>query len=134
MASADKWLTAKLREDGARLREVRGDLLRKEQGGSQRWFQGPEGCDLFLWYRDGAGAIQIQLTFLRAVIEWSEAEGLRTGKLAAFNPWRPNRDQSRLIFDRAVDPETIRLAKALLEKASVDELTLALVRSKLGLK
>jgi len=134
MAPADKWLTAKLQEDGTRLREVRGDLLRKEPQGSQRWFQGPEGCDLFLWYREGAGAIQIQLTFLRFVIEWSETEGLRTGKLASFNARRPTQDQSRLVFDRSADAETIRLAKALLEKASVDDVTLAVVRGRLGLK
>ena len=37
-------------EKGSRLREVRKDLLRKLPGMTQRWFQGPDGCDLFLWY------------------------------------------------------------------------------------
>ena len=134
MPPGDKWLTAKLVHDGARLREVRGDLLRKDQPGRQRWFQGPEGCDLFLWYGEGTGLVQVQLTFAGRVIEWSEAEGLRTGKLVSFDPLHPEQDQGRLVFDRAAGPETLRLARALLEKASVDDVTLSLVRTHLGLR
>lgn len=134
MPSADKWLTERLVHDGARLREVRPELLRQEPQGSQRWFQGPQGCDLFLWYREGSGLTQVQLTFLCRAVEWSETEGLRTGRLLSFDPLQPDQDRSRLVFDRDADAETLRLAKALLENASVDDLTLAMVRARLGLR
>lgn len=134
MAPGDKWLTAKLVHDGALLREVRGDLLRKDQPGRQRWFQGPDGCDLFLWYGDGVGLTHVQLTFQHLVVEWSEPDGLRTGRLLSFDPLHPEQDQGRLVFDRAAEPETLRLARALLERASVDDVTLSLVRTRLSAK
>jgi hypothetical protein len=134
MPATGNWIHDKLVADGTRLREVRSDLLRREPHGTQRWFQGPEGCDLFLWYREPKGLSQIQLTFLRRAIEWTEAEGVRTGRLVSFDPLTPEQDQGRLLFDRAPDGETLRLARALLERASVDDLTLALIRTRLGLK
>jgi hypothetical protein len=134
MPAAEKWVHDKLVSDGTRLREVREDLLRKEREGRQRWFQGPQGCDLFLWYREASGVVHIQLTFLQRAVEWTEAEGVRTGRLVSFDPRHPDQDQSRLIFDRSPDGETLRLSRALLERANVDEITLALVRARLGLK
>src|SRR5207244_5513448 len=107
--------------------------LRKDPQGLQRWFQGPSGCDLFLWYREPSGLVQIQLTFLGRAIEWTDSEGVRTGRLVSFDPFQPEHDQGRLIFDRAADGETLRQARALLERASVDDVTLALVRARLGL-
>ena len=134
MTAADKWLREQLVHNGARMREVRRDLLRQESGGTQRWFQGPDGCDLFLWYREPGGLVQIQLTFHHRIIEWSEAEGLRTGRLISFDPLHPNQDQARISFDRAAERETLLSARALLEQAPVDDVTLALVRARLGLK
>ena len=134
MSVADRTLLAWLVENGARLREVRRDWLRHEPGGTQRWFQGPDGCDLFLWYRDPGGLTQIQLTFQRRVIEWSDGEGARTGRLQSFDPRTPLRDQARLVFDRDLDEATLAQARALLERAPVDDVTLALVRTRLGLK
>ncbi len=74
-------------DKAARLREVRKDLLRQEPGATQRWFQGPDGCDLW-----------------------------------------------ELELDPRPSGETMELARALLENAAVDELTLALVRKQLGLR
>ena len=121
-------------EKGSRLREVRKDLLRKLPGMTQRWFQGPDGCDLFLWYDEEKGLSQIQLTVERRAVEWSAADGVRTAMLVSFNPLRPNEDQGRLVFDPRLDGETLELARVLLENASVDDLTLALVRRHLGLR
>ena len=134
MTAADQLLSAQLAEKGARLREVRRELLRQEPGGTQRWFQGPDGCDLFLWYREQGGLVQIQVTFARRVVEWTEVDGVRTGKLVSFNPRQPTRDQGRLLFDRDRDPQTLTLARALLERAPIDDVTLALVRARLELK
>jgi hypothetical protein len=119
---------------GARLREVRRDLLRQNPGATQRWFQGPEGTDLFLWYDDRRGLVQIQLTFEQLVLEWAEDEGVHTGHLTSFDPLHPLTDQGKLVFDPALDGGTQERASAVLEQATVDELTLAMVRSKLGLK
>jgi hypothetical protein len=121
-------------DKAARLREVRKDLLRQEPGATQRWFQGPDGCDLFLWYDEHKGLSQIQLTFERRAVEWSLREGLRTGRLVAFNPLRPLNDQGKLELDPRPSGETMELARVLLENAAVDELTLALVRKQLGLR
>ena len=119
---------------GSRLREVRKDLLRQQPGMTQRWFQGPDGCDLFLWYEDQKGLAQLQLTFDKRVVEWSVAEGLRTGRLMAFNPQTPLNDQGRVMLDPAPAAETLGLARALLSDANVDDLTLELVRRHLGLR
>ena len=59
---------------------------------------------------------------------------LRTGRLVSFNPLRPLNDQGKLEFDPRPDGETLELARVLLENASVDELTLAMVRRQLGLR
>ena len=134
MSAAGLTLLEQLAEKGARLHEVRPDLLRQEPPSRQRWFQGPDGCDLFLWYRAPGGLSQIQLTFLKRVVEWTDGEGVSTGNLKSFNPRTPHDDQSRLVFDRDADQETLRLARAVLERAAVDEVTLSLVRGKLGLK
>ena len=129
-----KALLESVTDKGSRLREVRKDLLRKLPGMTQRWFQGPDGCDLFLWYDEVKGLSQIQLTCERRAVEWSLAEGLRTAHLRSFDPLRPHDDQSRLVFDARPDHETLELAKALLEGASVDDVTLALVRKHLKLR
>lgn len=121
-------------DKGSRLREVRKDLLKQEAGVTQRWFQGPDGCDLFLWYDEGKGLTQVQLTFERRVVEWSTREGTRTGRLVAFNARTPLSDQGKLEFDPRPDAETLELATALLDSANVDDVTLALVRKQLGLK
>jgi hypothetical protein len=121
-------------EKGSRLREVRKDLLRKLPGMTQRWFQGPDGCDLFLWYDEEKGLSQIQLTFERRAVEWSPAEGVRTAMLVSFNPLRPLDDQARIVLDPRPDSETLALARVLLENASVDDVTLAMVRKLLGLR
>ena len=127
-------LLHRLAEKGSRLHEVRKDLLRQQPGTTQRWFQGPDGCDLFLWYDDQKGLSQLQLTFERRVVEWSGPEGLRTGRLVAFNPRRPLSDQGRVVPDPAPDATTLAHARAVLSQASVDELTLALVRRHLGFR
>jgi hypothetical protein len=134
MPAPDKRLADRLSRAGGELREVRGDLLRKDPAGRQRWFQGPHGCDLFLWYREPLGLSQIQLTFDHRAVEWTVEEGVRTGQLLSFDPMQPGRDQARLVLDRSQDQETLTLARALLERASVDEVTLALIRQHLGLK
>jgi hypothetical protein len=128
-----KALLATIADKGARLREVRKELLRQRPDQTQRWFQGPDGCDLFLWYDGHHGLSQIQLTVERRVVEWSPAEGLRTGRLVAFNPLRPLNDQGKLEFDPRANVETLELARVFLEAARVDEVTLMLVRKHLGL-
>ena len=108
--------------------------MRQRPGQTQRWFQGPDGCDLFLWY-DGRGALmQVQLTFERCVVEWTASEGLRTGRLVSFNPQRPLNDQGKLEFDPRPLEETLDLARVVLESARADELTMMLVRKQLGLR
>ncbi len=129
-----KALLESVADKGSRLREVRKDLLRKLPGMTQRWFQGPDGCDLFLWYDEAKGLSQIQLTCERRAVEWSLTEGLRTARLRSFDPLRPLDDQARLVFDPRPDEETLELARALLGSASVDDVTLALVRRYLRLR
>ena len=139
-----KSLLASVADKGSRLREVRKDLLRQQPGQTQRWFQGPDGCDLFLWYDERKGLsqsrlaravalIEIQLTVERRVVEWTLVEGLRTGRLVAFNPLRPLNDQGKLEFDPRPDGDALELARVLLESARADELTIMLVRKQLGL-
>ncbi len=113
---------------------MRKDLLRQQPGQTQRWFQGPDGCDLFLWYDAKGGLAQVQITFERRVVEWSPAEGLRTGRLVSFNPLRPLNDQGKLEFDPRPDPAKLELAQVLLANARVDEVTMMLVRKQLGLR
>ena len=98
---------------------------------TQRWFQGPDGCDLFLWYDDSAGLSQIQLTFQGRAVEWSLREGLRTAQLRAFGP---RHDSGHVVYDAHVDPEALELAREMLEDAPVDDITLALIRRHLGLR
>ena len=115
-------------DKASRLREVRKDLLRQEPGSTQRWFQGPDGCDLFLWYDEKSGLTQLQLTVEHRVVAWSRTEGLRTARLVAFNPLRPLNDQGKLEFDPRPVAETLDLARVVLDHAPVDDLTLALIR------
>jgi hypothetical protein len=119
-------------QKASRLREVRKDLLRQQPGTTQRWFQGPDGCDLFLWYDEQTGLAQIQLTFERRVLEWSLAGGVRTGRLVSFDPLRPLNDQGKLELDARPDQETLDLARLVLQHAPVDDITLALVRKHLA--
>ena len=121
-------------DKGSRLREVRKDLLRQQPGQAQRWFQGPDGCDLFLWYDGGGALAQVQATFEGRVVEWSPLEGLRTGRLVSFDPLRPLDDRGKLVFDPRPAAETLQLARVLLESARVDELTMMMVRKQLGLR
>jgi len=121
-------------DKASRLREVRKELLRQEPGTTQRWFQGPDGCDLFLWYDEGRGLSQVQLTVERRVVEWSRTEGVRTARLVAFDPLRPLDDRGKLEFDPRPEPETLDLARLVLDHAPVDDLTLAHVRKHLGLR
>jgi hypothetical protein len=121
-------------DQASRLREVRKDLLRQEPGATQRWFQGPDGCDVFLWYDERRGLSQVQVTFEKRAVEWSAREGLRTGRLVAFNPLHPLNDQGKLELDPRPDPETMELLGILLKNAAVDELTVALLRKQFGLR
>lgn len=132
ISKAQSGLLQRLAEKGSRLREVRKDLLRQQPGATQRWFQGPDGCDLFLWYEETTGLAQLQLTFEKRVVEWSFPEGLRTGRLVAFNPLTPLNDQGRVLLDPLPDAATLEFARAVLSRASVDELTLLLVQRHLG--
>jgi hypothetical protein len=125
---------ARLATLGAQLREVSPSLLRQRPGTSQRWFQGPQGCDLFLWSEDGKGLVQVQLTTGPRAAEWTPDNGVRTARILAFDPRRPEHDLSRMQFDRAPDAEALAQARAVLEAAPLDDVTLALVRLKLGLK
>ena len=134
MASAHKALLKAVADKGSRLREVSKDLLRQRPGQTQRWFQGPDGCDLFLWYDEKGFLAQVQITFERRVVEWSPAEGLRTGRLVAFNSLRPLNDQGKLELDPKIDASTLELAQVLLASARVDEVTMMLVRKQLGLR
>ena len=128
-----KALLATIADKASRLREVRKDLLRQRPGQTQRWFQGPDGCDLFLWYDDRKVLSQIQLTVDRRAVEWSASEGLRTGRLVAFNPLQPLNDQGKIEPDGAPDEETLELARVFLESAKDDQITLMQVRKQLGL-
>jgi hypothetical protein len=134
MATVHEALLKSVAEKGSRLREVRKDLLRQEPGQTQRWFQGPDGCDLFLWYDAKGGLAQVQITVEHRVVEWSPAEGLRTGRLVSFNPLRPLNDQGKLEFDPRLEAGTLELAQVLLTSARVDEVTMMLVRKQLGLR
>jgi hypothetical protein len=127
-------ILARLAAHGARLREVRPDLLRQTADLRQRWFQGPEGCDLFLWYDAVKGLSQVQLTLGHAAVEWALGRPVRTARLEAFGPLRHASDKARLVHDRDCDQATLAEARALLSQASVDEVTLALVRRHLGLQ
>ena len=133
-AGPHQTLLASVADKGSRLREVRKELLRQLPGQTQRWFQGPSGCDLFLWYDDEKGLSQVQLTFEQRVVEWSPAEGVRTGRLLSFDPRHPESDRARLHFDRSPEADTLTLARVLLESAPVDAVTLMMVRKTLGLR
>ena len=133
-ASAHEALLKGVADKGARLREVRRELLRQQPGQTQRWFQGPDGCDLFLWYDARGGLSQVQITVEHRVVEWSPAEGLRTGRLVSFNPLQPLNDQGKLEFDPHPDAAALELAQVLLSSARVDEVTMMAVRKQLGLR
>ncbi len=134
MLTLHRALLQTIADKGSRLREVRKDLLRQRPEQTQRWFHGPDGCDLFLWYDARKDLAHVQLTFERRVVEWSPEERLRTGRLVAFDPLRPLDDRGKIELDSRPDPQTLELARVLLESASVDELTLMLVRNQLGLR
>ena len=124
---------ARLAETGAQLREVRASLMRQTPQLRQRWFQ-TQGCDLFLWYDDVRGLSHIQLVLGEsAAVEWFDGKPVTTSRLAAFGMSRHAADMSRLVHDRTPDAQTLAQARALLSRANVDEVTLALVRRHLGL-
>ena len=115
------------------LREVRASLLKQTPELRQRWFQGPEGCDLFLWYDAVKGLSKIQLTLGHAAVEWAVGGEVRTARLESFWPVRHTGDRGKLVHDRTLNQGTLVEARALLSKAPVDDVTLALVRRYLGL-
>lgn len=124
---------ARLAATGAKLREVRASLMRQTPELRQRWFQS-QGCDLFLWYDHVRGLSHIQLVLgNECAVEWFDGKPVTTSKLAAFGTGRHAEDLSRLVHDRSPDAETLAQARAVLSRANVDELTLALVRKHLGL-
>lgn len=116
---------------GERLREIACTSQRGEPGVSQRWFQGPSGCDLFLW-SDQGGLLQLQLTVGERAVEWTRGGSVRTARLTSFDLQRPGSDRGRLVADRGADPTTLDQARALLSRAPIDDITLALVRRILG--
>lgn len=118
-------------DKASRLHEVRKDLLRQQPGTTQRWFQGPDGCDLFLWYEEQKGLSQVQLTVEKRVVEWSAAEGLRTGRLVSFDPLQPLNDQGKVEPDARPNHDTLELARLVLDHAPVDDITRALLRKHL---
>jgi hypothetical protein len=64
------------------LREIHPEFLRREEDGFQiRWFQGLAGCDLFVWSGVEDEVRRVQLFYYSAIVEWTEAHGLRTGRL-----------------------------------------------------
>lgn len=128
-----KTLLFSVADKAARLREVRKELLRQRPDSTQRWFQGPQGCDIFLWYDEGQKLAQVQATFEGRVVEWTKAYGVRTGVLRSFNPSEPLDDQGRLVFDGRQDGETLELLSVLLDHASMDDLTRALLKRTLEL-
>ncbi|MBS2023643.1 MAG: hypothetical protein JST92_14665 [Deltaproteobacteria bacterium] len=127
-------ILARLTEKGAQLREVNPALLRQRPGESQRWFRGPDGCDLFLWSAVGKGLVHVQLTVVDRAVEWKQDEGVRTARLASFHPSRKGSELEKLTYDREVDPETMTWARALLQNAPIDDVTRALVVKLLGLR
>ena len=123
---------ARLAATGAQLREVRASLMRQTPELRQRWFQAP-GCDLFLWYDHVRGLSHLQLVFgERAAVEWFDGKPVTTSRLSAFGMARHAGDLSRLVHDRSPDTGTLAEARALLSRANVDDVTLALVRKHLG--
>ena len=125
-------ILAQLTVRGAQLREVRASLMRQTPELRQRWFQGPAGCDLFLWYGADEGLCQIQLTLGDRAVDWSLKSGVRTSRVTAFK--RDRDDHSRMVPDKATDEQTLVRARSLLSEAPVDDVTLALVRKRLGLR
>lgn len=123
-------ILAQLTARGAQLREVRASLMRQTAALRQRWFQGPAGCDLFLWYGADEGLCQIQLTLGDLAVDWDPKAGVRTSRITAFK----RDDHSRVVPDKELDDETLVQARALLASAPVDDVTLALVRKRLGLR
>jgi hypothetical protein len=125
-------ILARLTGAGPLLREVRQSLMRQTPELKQRWFQAP-GCDLFLWYHHLRGLCHVQLTLPdRRALDWFDDQPLRTSRLAAFGIPHHTDDPSRLVHDRAPDAQTLAQARALLSRATVDDVTLALIRKRLG--
>lgn len=123
-------ILSQLAARGAQLREVRASLMRQTPQLRQRWFQGPAGCDLFLWYDADEGLCQIQLTLGDRAVDWDLGAGVRTSRIIAFK----RDDHSRVVPDQALDTETLAQARAVLSAAPVDDVTLLLVRKRLGLR
>lgn len=97
-------------------REVSADLLRAEDSGRQRWFSGPEGIDLFVYYQGLRRISRIELTFENRLLRWRKEEGLQTAHLQTWGPETPYRhDRSRIVFDNAPDPETREMGLEVLQ-------------------
>ena len=48
----------------------------------KRWFRNAkDGCDLFIWQDDKADVVKFQFWKEDALIEWTEENGLKTGKI-----------------------------------------------------
>jgi hypothetical protein len=65
---------------GASLREIDPATLQQDpEEGPVRWFLGESGCEAFAWLDEGGRCHHVQLVFGGTSVEWSRAEGLRTG-------------------------------------------------------
>jgi hypothetical protein len=132
-ANLHKTLLVSVADKAARLREVRKELLRQQPGSTRRWFQGPQGCDIFLWYDDQRDLTQVQVTVEGRVVEWTPEYGTKTGRLRSFDLADPLSDRARLVFDGRTDAETLQLLAVLLDHATMDDLTRALLKRTLAL-
>jgi hypothetical protein len=101
-------------------REVSAELLRNEEGGRQRWFSGPEGIDLFIYYQGLRRIICIELTFQNRLLSWEKQEGIRTARLQTWGPETTYRhDKSRIVFDNTIDSDTREIGLQLVQAMKI---------------
>jgi hypothetical protein len=107
---------AQLEAWGASLREIDPSTLQEDpESGPVRWFQGEAGCEAFVWLNDAGEPHHVQLIFANRSVEWSQAEGLRTGSLRSGGATAGGRYDGYLLQSgHQVDLELCAAARRLL--------------------
>lgn len=70
---------------GAQIKAVateRPDLA--QEGQQVRWYRAPFACDLFVWFVADGTPVMARMFTRERVVEWSVAQGLRTGVITHF--------------------------------------------------
>ena len=103
--------------------EIDPQLIKNsEESGKKRWFRDGLGeYDLFVWEDEDSAITKIQFWYHEALLEWSKADGYKTGsmdpKSGAFISY-----QSDLYrFHKELDQEILSMVKHVMDKSMSEE-------------